>query len=192
MRSIRAVNIFLFFTFIALVFVSLFPSYFPGDSNKSRPVSFFEGILSLLFVLLWLAFSAFTAGKKRRDWLFGAIAFSLMAYIPSWFLPLFEGASKSGTNNLFLSIGKSIFAWMQVIAGAPLTGVSMLFSQDSTTGLSGWMLPVLLLIYGGTQLFRFYRQAYQAEQLRLDDSTKFSNPELAKALGARTPNSDNH
>ena len=41
---------------------------------------------------------------------------------------------------------------------------------------------MLLIGYAGTHVFRFYHNAYLAEQLHLDETTYFSNPSLAREL----------
>jgi hypothetical protein len=50
-----------------------------------------------------------------------------------------------------------------------MAGVSVLFPPEKALGISKWMLPVLVISYIATQIFRFYRNAYLADQLLLTD-----------------------
>jgi hypothetical protein len=189
MRKDKAINVFLFFILFAMLFVYSCPVYFSFGEVHMRIVSLAERFFSLLFVLLWIALCSYTAWKKRLPLLAGGILFSLMAYLPGWILPhVSEAAGRSKDPSLFSSITKYMLERMYELINAPMAGVSLLVSSKASQNLGKQLLPALLLIYAGTQVFRFYRNAYLADQLHIEDTAYASNPELARELAvAPTP-----
>jgi hypothetical protein len=106
-----------------------------------------------------------------------------MAYIPGWVLPhLTLAADSAKSQGLVSGILEGFFVKMYELVNAPFAGVSLLVSEKSAASLSKWFLPILLISYAGVHLFRFYRNAYLAEQLHLEDTAYFSNPALAREL----------
>lgn len=183
MRREKAINVFLFFFLQAMLFVCFFPVYFSFDKIHVRTVSLPERMFSLLFVLLWLTLCVYSAWKKRLPLLAGGVLYSIMAYLPGWFLPhLTVAAGSMKHQGLIAGLFETFFEKMYEVVSAPLAGVSLLFSEKATVNVSKWLLPVLLLSYAGTHVFRFYRNAYLAEQLHLEETTYFSNPALAREL----------
>lgn len=183
MRKDKAINVFLFFILFAMLFVYSCPVYFSFGEVHMRSVSLAERFFSLIFVLLWLALCSYTAWKKRLPLLAGGILFSLMAYLPGWILPhVSEAAGRTKDPNLFSSIIQYIFERMYELINAPMAGVSILVSSKASQNLGKQLLPALLVIYAGTQVFRFYRNAYLSDQLHIEDTAYASNPELAREL----------
>ena len=191
MRRDKAANVFLFFVLQAMLFVWLFPVYFSVDKINIRTVSLPERMLSLVFVLFWLLLCVYSAWRKRIPLLIGGVMYAVMAYLPGWFLPLLKvspgGAAKSG---IIFNLLTLFFEKMYELVSAPLAGVSLLVSEEASISLSKWLLPVLLVSYVGTFLFRFYRNAYLAEQLHLEDNAYFSNPSLARELAIAPESQD--
>lgn len=184
MRRDKAINVFLFFMLTALLFVSLYPIYFSPGEIHIRTVTLAERLLSLLFVIMWTALCVYSAWKKRFALLAGGVMYSILAYLPGLFLPHLESAGAGSDDPGFLSaVFRVVFVKMYELVSAPLAGISLLVSRKASTSLSKWLLPVLLISYAGTQLFRFYRNAYLAEQLHLEDTASYSNPGLARELG---------
>jgi len=185
MRREKAINTFLFFFLQAMLFVCLFPIYFSADQIHVRTVTLPERMLSLLFVFSWFFLCAYSAWKKRLPLVVGASLYSIMAYIPGWILPhLTVAAGSAKPQGLVAGLLEMFFDKMYELVSAPLAGVSLLVSDKASANLSRWLLPVLLLSYGGMHVFRFYRNAYLAEQLHLEDTAYFSNPSLARELAA--------
>ncbi len=183
MRREKATNVFLFFVLQAMLFVCFCPIYFSVDKIHERTISFPERIFSLLFVVMWLTLCVYAAWKKRMPLLVGGVLYSIMAYIPGWILPHLEVAAGSAKpQGLVSSVLEMIFVKMYELVSAPLVGVSLLVSEKSAASLAKWFLPVLLICYVAVHLFRFYRNAYLAEQLHLEDTAYFSNPALAREL----------
>jgi len=183
MRKEKATNVFLFFVFQAMLFIWLFPIYFSVGKIHERTVTLPERMFSLVFVLLWLALCVYSAWKKRLPLLVGGAMYSIMAYLPGWFLPglavTTDGVKNQG---LVSSMLRLFFEKMYELVNAPLAGISLLVSQKASTSLSRYLLPILLLSYLSVHLFRFYRNAYLAEQLHLEENAYFSNPALAREL----------
>lgn len=183
MQKERSLNLFLAYVLFALMFCCLYPIYFSYGEITVRTVSLDERMLSLLFVLSWLLLSAYIAWKKRVWLLLGAGFYGLLSYLPDAIMPLV-----SGTNAGAVKLGFRYFAErIYELTGAPMAGISLLFSDKASVSLSKWLLPILLLTYAGVQLFRFYRNAFLAEQLHLEDNAYYPNPTLARELAA-SPN----
>ena len=183
MRREKAINVFLFFFLQAMLFVCFFPIYYSIDKIHVRTVSLPERMFSLLFVLLWVSLCVYCAWKKRLPLLVGGAMYSIMAYLPGWFLPHFEAAAGSvKPQGLAAGIFEMLFRKMYELASAPLVGVSLLVSEKTAVRVGKWLLPALLISYAGTHIFRFYHNAYLAEQLHLEDTAFFSNPDLARKL----------
>jgi len=183
MKKDKALNVFLLFILIALLFVGLFPIYFTPDKIYARPVSIPERLFSMLFLLLWAALCVYSAWKRRFPLFVGGVLYAVLAYLPGWFLPGL-GASVHRDPGIINMTLKFLFEKMYELVHAPFTGISILFPENIAQGLAKFLLPVLLVSYAGTQLFRFYRNAYLAEQLHLEDTISYANPALALELGA--------
>ncbi|NLT12314.1 MAG: hypothetical protein GXY06_07895 [Clostridiaceae bacterium] len=167
MKKDLVLDIFLSFSLMALLFLFFFPAYFVYGQVVFRSVGVAERIFSVIFVLLWFALCALTAYTKKISMLLGGLLFSVMAYIPEWVLSkLVTDSPKQGS--LLISLIKSLFLRLYEWINAPMVGISMLFDPKNGPKLSKWMLPILLGVFVFVQLFRFYRDAYLAEQLRLD------------------------
>ena len=186
MKKDKALNVFLLFILIALIFVGFFPIYFSPDKTWTRTVSVPERLLSMLFVLLWAALCVYSSWKKRFPLFMGGVLYSVLAYLPGLFLPGL-GASVLKDPGIVNSTFKFLFEKLYELVNAPFTGISILFHGSFSSGLSKILLPVLLLSYAGAQLFRFYRNAYFAEQLHLEDTISYGNPALAIELGLAAP-----
>jgi len=183
MRREKAINVFLFFFLQAMLFVCFFPIYFSFDVIHVRTVSLPERMFSLIFVFLWFSLCFYSAWKKRLSLLAGGVMYAIMAYLPGWFLPhLTVPAGSFKEQGLIAGLFETLFNKMYELVSAPLAGISLLVSEKASTSISRWLLPVLLFSYAGTQIFRFYHNAYLAEQLHLDETTYFSNPALAREL----------
>ena len=182
MKKDKALNVFLLFTWIALLFVEFFPIYFSPDKTYTRTVSVPERLLSMFFVLLWASLCVYTAWKKRFPLFIGGVLYSVLAYLPGWFLPGL-GASVHKDPGIINTMFKFLFEKLYELVNAPFTGISILFPESFARGLAKTLLPVLLISYAGAQLFRFYRNAYLAEQLHLEDTISYGNPALAIELG---------
>lgn len=170
------VSVFLFFFLLALTFILFFPVYFTYGQIMYRSVSVIERILSVVFVLLWLALCAFSAYYKKLTYLFGGVLYSFLAYVPGMLLPGLSAGVSGAEPDLFSTLADGFLRRLYELINAPMTGISVLFPPEKAAGLSKWMLPVLLISYVVTQIFRFYRNAYLADQLLLNDTPQTVSP----------------
>lgn len=182
MKKDKALNVFLIFILIAILFVGFFPIYFTPDKTYVRTVSIAERLFSMLFVLLWIALCVYSSWKKRLPLFIGGVLYSVLAYFPEWFLPGLSASVLKDPGMINMTF-KFLFEKLYELVNAPFTGISILFPESFSRGLGKTLLPVLLISYAGTQLFRFYRNAYLAEQLHLEDTMSYGNPALAIELG---------
>lgn len=170
MRRDVIVSIFLFYVLFALLFVVLFPIYFTYGQVFYRSVSVTERIMSVIFVLMWLVLCAFSAYFKKLTCFFGGILYSFLAYLPEMVISKLSTAVPGSDPNLFTSLMEGAMRRLYELVNAPMAGVSVLFPPEKAIDISKWMLPVLVVSYVVTQIFRFYRNAYLADQLLLTDA----------------------
>ncbi|MBN1776229.1 MAG: hypothetical protein JW817_07180 [Clostridiales bacterium] len=170
MRRDIIVSIFLFYVLFALLFVVLFPIYFTYGQVFYRSVSVTERIMSVIFVLMWLVLCAFSAYFKKLTCFFGGILYSFLAYLPEMVISKLSTAVPGSDPNLFTSLLEGAMRRLYELVNAPMAGVSVLFPPEKAIDISKWMLPVLVASYVVTQIFRFYRNAYLADQLLLTDA----------------------
>lgn len=183
MQRDKALNIFLFFVLASILFVAFFPIYFSFGAPNFRVVTLSERLFSLVFVALWLLLCVYSAWKKKLNLVLGAAAYAAMAYIPGMILPGLP-AAESGDASLVETSIRFVFEKMYELVNAPMVGVSILFAERQSVSLSHWLLPVLLISYAATQIFRHYRNAYLAEQLHLEDTAYYPNPDLAREIAS--------
>lgn len=180
MKKDLVLDIFLSFALMALLFLFFFPPYFEYGQIVYRSVGVPERIFSVIFVLLWLALCALTAYAKKISMLIGGVLFSIMAYIPEWALSRLTTSANPKENSVVMSLITSLFRRLYEWINAPMVGISMLFEPQKGPQLSKWMLPILLGVFVMVQLFRFYRDAYLAEQLRLDTTPSTTAYEMSR------------
>lgn len=171
MRRDIIMSVFLFFVLFALVFVYFFPVYFTFDRVVFRSVSVIERIMSVVYILLWFLLCAYTAYFKKITCLFGGVLYSVMAYLPGIIIPRLAVGTLGNDPSLAASIIDAFMRRIYELINAPMVGISVLFPPEKSIGISKLMLPVLVISYVVTQIFRFYRNAYLADQLLLNDAT---------------------
>lgn len=171
MRRDVIVSVFLFFVLFALVFVVLFPIYFAYGQIFYRSVSVAERIMSVIFVLFWFMLCAYSAYFRRLTCLLGGVIYSALAYLPGIVLPRLSTATPGSDPNLTTSLLDGFFRRLYELVNAPMVGISVLFPPGKAVGIGKLLLPLLIVSYIATQIFRFYRNAYLADQLLLNDVT---------------------
>lgn len=169
MRRDIIASVFLFFTFYALLVLYFYPVYYTHGQIIFREVTIPERIWSVLFVLLWIALCLTSAYLKKMCLLVGGLLYGLIPYVSSWLISVLSQSAQGRETSIAFEMVLRGTVRIYELAQAPLVGVSILFEPENGARLSFYLLPVLLASYLGTQLFRFYRNAYLAEQLRLDD-----------------------
>lgn len=184
MRRDVIANVFLFFTLLSLLLVFRYPVYFSYDQVIYRAVSIPERIFSVVFILLWIALCVYSAYFKKIYLIIGGILFGLMPYMPEFLIPMLSGTTTAAKPDLITTLTVSLLKRIYELVNAPFVGVSVLFPPEKAIGFSKMLLPALIISYIGTQLFRFYRNAYLAEKLRLDDTTYSGSTIAAKVASA--------
>jgi hypothetical protein len=183
MQRDRAINLFLFFVLAALLFVSFYPVYFSYGRANFRVVDISERIFSLLYVMLWIALCVYSSWKRKIHLMLGGAAFAILAYIPDWVLPALEPRGTEDAS-IVTVILRFLFERIFELVNAPMVGFSILFSEKTSVSLSKWLLPVLVISYAGTQVFRHYRNAYLADKLHLEETAYYPNPDLAHEIAS--------
>ena len=171
MRRDVIVSVFLFFVLFALVFVVLFPIYFAYGQIFYRSVSVAERIMSVIFEQFWFMLCAYSAYFRRLTCLLGGVIYSALAYLPGIVLPRLSTATPGSDPNLTTSLLDGFFRRLYELVNAPMVGISVLFPPGKAVGIGKLLLPLLIVSYIATQIFRFYRNAYLADQLLLNDVT---------------------
>ena len=184
MRRDKALNVFLFFVLASVLFITFFPVYFSFEGANFRVVALSERLFSLVFVSLWIILCVYSAWKKKLYLVLGGAAYAIMAYLPGWILPLFPSAVDGKDPSLLTVIVRFVFGKMYELVNAPMVGVSIFFEENQSVSLSRWLLPILVFSYVLTQVFRYYRNAYLAEQLHLEDTAYYPNPDLAREIAS--------
>lgn len=185
MQRDKAINVFLLFVLSALFFVALFPIYFSYGETYVRIVTLSERLFSLVFVVLWILLCVYSAWKKKLYLVLGGSLYAILAYLPGFVLPLVAADPSDGEDpSLIVSAVRFVFGKIFELVNAPMVGVSILFSEKTSVSLSRWLLPTLVISYILTQAVRHYRNAYLAEQLHLEDTAYYPNPDLAKEIAA--------
>ena len=166
MRRDYFICIFLLLVAIALAFVCLLPTYYSYDGVIEREVGLIETLASTFFCLLTLLiFPVFTAIKKKFWAMLGNAAFGLLAFIPGMFLPGMAAKLSAPDVNILTTVKALFFKAIYTMVYAPFAGIGNLAGNKLGLILPKLILPVTLLIYGVVKLFRFYKEAYIAEQL---------------------------
>ena len=166
MRRDYFICIFLLLVAIALAFVCLLPTYYSYDGVIEREVGLIETLASTFFCLLTLLiFPVFTAIKKKFWAMLGNAAFGLLAFIPGIFLPRMAAKLAAPDVNILTTVKALFFKAIYTMVYAPFAGIGNLAGNKLGLILPKLILPVTLVIYGVVKLFRFYKEAYIAEQL---------------------------
>lgn len=181
MRRDVIANVILFFTLLSLLLVFRYPVYFSYGQVIFRAVSIAERIFSVVFILFWITLCVYAAYFKRIYLVIGGVLYGLIPYLPGFLIPMLSGSQTAGKPSLVTTLMISLLKRIYELVNAPFVGVSVLFPPEKAIGLSKILLPVLLISYVGTQLFRFYRNAYLAEKLQLDDTSYSSRTAPSKA-----------
>lgn len=176
--------VFLLCVCVSLFFVCFEPIYFLYDSIVLREFGLFERIMSAIFAVFVLVIVPVFSAYKKKFWIMVGLAFyGFFTYIPGWILPGLIG--KTGLVN---EINCFVMKFIYNMTRAPFAAMSVALGDDSARNLTNWIMPVSIGLYVLVQVFRYYRDAYVAEQLdpkSIMDTTAAENkvhidPEAAK------------
>lgn len=189
MRRDYFICIFLLCICASLFFVCFLPLYFTYGAIIPRDISIMEKIFSWCFALFVIVVVPIYSAVFKKFWFsLGLAAYGLIADIPEWILPSMARKVAAGNASIFTVIENYLLREMYGMVKAPFAGMAPALGNDRAVGLSKWILPVSLISYIVVQLYRYYRDAYLAEQLdpsRMMDSTAKENDREAAAARIR-------
>lgn len=180
MRRDYFICVFLLYVALSLLFLCFVPAYFTYNGAVQiavvRDFSLIEKFAGIFYAFLTLIVVPIYAGVKKRFWItLGASVYGFLAYIPGIFMPHLATALAGSEVSIATSLKAFSLRMIYNMVNAPFGSLSALFGNKFAASLSKAILPVTLIVYALIQLFRFYRDAYVAEQLNPSasmDSTK--------------------
>ena len=166
MRRDYFICVFLLCICVSLFYVAFLPLYFIYGATVPREFGPVETAASWIYLALVFAVLPVYAAYKKKFWMSaGLAAYGILAAFPVWVLPgmadKLSGEGASIISVIWAFLLKSIYG----MAEAPFAPISRALGDVFTETLPRRIMPVALIIYAGCQLFRFYRNAYRAEQL---------------------------
>lgn len=172
----------------SLFFVCFVPNYFTYSEIVPREFGLFEKIMSAVYaVTVLLAIPVFAAYRKKVWITIGLASYGILALIPEWILPRFQDQIENDEAGVGVVVIDFVLKFIYGMVKAPFAALSDAIGDNKADSLSGWILPSSVLFYVLCQLYRFYRDAYVAEQLdptSIMDKTAKENirqPEVGKS-----------
>lgn len=158
--------VFLLYIATALSFVCLLPNYFTYDAIVPRDIGLLERIISLIVVIVVILVVPIVSAIRKKLWIsLGAATYGLLAYIPGMLLSKMDSVLSGSGANTFAVIEAFFLKAIYAMVNAPFAGVSKLVGNNFAVVIPKLIMPVSIITYIVVQLFRFYRDAYVAEQL---------------------------
>ncbi|MBP0968993.1 MAG: hypothetical protein J5744_02505 [Oscillospiraceae bacterium] len=162
----------------ALCFVCFEPLYFKYGGIVVREFGLTECIASAVYVVFFLVAVPLYAGYRRKYWIsVGLACYGLLAYLPGMLYPAqvyLTGDDASMVHILIALILRGIYG----MVNAPFAALSRIWGDSVASSLSYWILPLSVLFPLLIKTYRFYRDAYVAEQL--NPATVVSAPSNSK------------
>ena len=166
-------DIFLGGVLLSLLFMFSFPVYFSFSQVTPRAISFPERMMSVCFSLALLLTVIWTCWKKKVWVMLGLLMFSILPYLPKWFLPKLESRALLHGKNIMDSFWSMFLNRIYELVHAPFTGLVGIFPEKTVRGLPYRLLPLVLLSYVLSQIVRFYHNAYVTEKKQMHDFSRF-------------------
>lgn len=178
----------------ALGFVCFAPKHYSYQLITPATFGTFEKVCSwLFFAAVLLVFPLYAAWRKRLWITLGLASYGLLAVLPGWLLPGLADKLSGEDAGVGASVEAFLLKGIYTMVNAPFAAMSAATGDKFALGLSTKILPMALISYVAFQLFRFYRDAYVAEQLdpaSAIDKTAKENSDAAdprKVRDARIP-----
>ena len=184
--------VFLLCICISLFYVCFLPLYFIYGGTAPREFSWFEILCSWIYTLLVFIVLPAYAAKKKKFWITAGLAcYGILASLPVWIMPSIVD-KLAGEDASIIAVAQAyILRFIYGMAEAPFAAVSPVLGDSFAEALPRRIMPVVLIIHWGTQLFRFYRKAYIAEQMdplkELDVTSKENSDKIIGANNVRQP-----
>ena len=190
MRRDYFICVFLLCICVSLFYVCFLPLYFVYDGIEPRQFGPVETLFSWIYLALVFAVLPVYAAYKKKFWITaGLAAYGILAAFPVWVLPgmadKLAGEDASIVSVIWAFLLKSIYD----MAEAPFAPITRVLGDSFTEVLPRRIMPVALIVYAGCGLFRYYRDAYRAEQLDLVkalDKTSIESLSASTGIGTRT------
>lgn len=181
MRRDYFLCVFLLCLCVSLFFVLFTPLYFLYGEIVPRDFGGIETMMSWLFALMvFVAIPVYAAWRKKLWMAVGLASYSfVVGCLPAWILPgmadKLVGEDANIVSVVFGGFLKDTYSTVE----APFGPMSRALGDDFTESLPRKILPVVLIVYAVVQIFRFYKAAYEAEQVTpvsaLDSTVKENN-----------------
>lgn len=184
MEEIRVRRDYFLCVFLACVCASLFfvcfvPNYFTYNEIVVREFGLFERIMSAIYAVSVLFIIPVFAAYKKKIWItIGLASYGFLALLPEWILPRLQDKVAGDDAGIVAVVVNFIFKFIYGMVKAPFAALSDAFGDSRACSMSKWILPSAVILYIACQLYRFYRDAYVAEQLdpaSIMDSTAKEN-----------------
>ncbi len=179
MRRDYFICVFLLCICLSLFYVCFLPLYFVYGEIVPREFGPVETTVSWIFFAMVFAVLPLYAAIKKKFWMSAGLAvYGIVASLPVWLLPGMADKLGGEDASIVAVIWAFLLKAIYGMAEAPFAPITRAFGDKVTEGLPRWIMPVALVIYAGCQLFRFYRNAYRAEQLdpmKAIDKTSIEN-----------------
>ena len=166
-------DIFLGGVLLSLLFLFTFPAYFCFSQNVPRDISLTERLMSVFFVMAFILTLIWTCWKKKVWVMLGIAFFSVLPYIPKWFLPKVNMRIILNGRNIGDSLLAMLLNRIYELTHAPFTGLLGMVSEKSVEKLPYMMLPTVVISYILSQIVRFYYNAYVTEKKQMHDFDHF-------------------
>ncbi|MCQ2515257.1 MAG: hypothetical protein MJ094_00155 [Saccharofermentans sp.] len=179
--------VFLLCICISLFYVCFLPLYFVYGGTVPRTFSWIEMLSSWIFLLLVFVVLPAYAAKKKKFWITaGLAAYGILASIPVWIMPSLVD-KLAGEDASIIAVAEAyVLRFIYGMAEAPFAAITPVFGDSFAEALPRRIMPVVLIIHCGTQIFRFYRKAYIAEQRdplkELDTTSRENSGKIAGAV----------
>ena len=189
MRRDYFICIFLLCICASLFFVCFLPLVFEYNAFTMREFSILEMCFSWAFAIFTLVVVPLYSAIFKKFWFtLGLAAYGLFINISEWMLPSFMLKYSGENMSIIRVIEGYVLKCIYSMGKAPFAGMIPAVGENVAKLLSTWILFVSLAVYAVVQLFRFYRDAYVADQLdpsRIMDSTVATNTSAAVSARRR-------
>ncbi len=149
----------------ALCFVCFEPLYFKYGGIVVREFGLFECVASAVYVVFFLIAVPVYSGYKRKYWIAAGLAcYGALAYLPKLFYPAQVYLSGDDASLIHIVIAL-VLRGIYGMVNAPFAALSRIWGDSVASSFAYWILPLSLLIPLLIKTYRFYRDAYVAEQL---------------------------
>ncbi len=166
-------DIFLGGVLLSLLFLFSFPVYFSYAGVHARPVELTERLMSVCFIMAWILTIIWACWKKKVWVIAGAAVFGILAFVPKWCLPMVdEHIAKEGSDFLWSTMS-SILNRIYELVHAPFAGSVWLLGEKTAMNMPEKLLPVCVIAYVATNIFRYYKNAFVTERKQMKDFAHF-------------------